>query len=112
MLLPPVHVNVPLPALFKVPAPLMPPAKFVLALLKPIWSVFEVTFTWPLPVNASIVPSVEKLTVPPLFTVTATAFVIAPVFAQLNWPPVTIKFALATVPLTVNAPPLTSVSPV
>ena len=70
------------------------------------------TVTFPVPVSASIVPLVAKFTVPPLVTVTATALVSAPELAQLNWPPVTSKFALATVPLTVNTPPLTSVSPV
>ncbi len=79
----PVNVNAPLPTLVKVPAPLIAPAKVVLALLNPIWSVFVLTLTWPLPVNASIVPLVAKLTVPPL-TETATTFVSTPIFAQLN----------------------------
>ena len=108
----PVSVHVPVPTLLNVPAPLTVPAKFVLAPANPTWSVFEVTFTCPAPVNALIVPSVENVIVLLLLTVTATTLVIAPALAQLNTPPATIKFVLANVPLTVNVAPLTKVSPV
>ena len=68
--------------------------------------------TAPVPVNASMVPAVAKLTVPPLATVTATALGRAAGLAHVNWPPVTLRLVLASVPFTTRVAPLTSVAPV
>ena len=104
--------QVPAPTLLSVPAPVTAPVKFVLAPANPTCTVFPPTSTRPFPVNALSVPSVEKLTEPLPLTVTATVFVSAPVLAQANWPPLTSKFVLASVPRTVSPPPVTSVLPV
>ena len=108
----PVSVQVPAPSLLSVPLPLIAPAKFVLAAFTPTCTRLPFTVTRPAPVSASTDPAVAKFSVLLLLTRTATVPGSAAALAQLNTPPpLTVRFVLASVPLTVSVPPPTRVAP-